>query len=854
MDTFFSILILVPVILICFQMIGNTDFSFSRSAAADDYWKAYWDSDFDNWDYMNLTIDAEGNLTLEQVLGNYTGSGNATSTPMNAGADGIWKTLSWNATTEQNTSVKFQIRNGTTMTECISNAFSGPFGSDSYYAISGSAISGHQNRGEWIQYKVFLNSTNNSMTPVLSNVSATFNFFPRMHGGVSLVYGYEGKSYNFTSSYFDSNNAPPSLIEVVIDGVGHGMNEKDGNDTDHSDGKQYVYNTPLAAGQHSYWFIASDGELNCSTDAMTITVEEESDDDDDDDDDDPVLADLKSIDIFPKNEIVFIGGTIHFNAEGINKTGGHLVINPTWAVNGGGTIDEYGLFTASSDGNWYVYANVSGVPGRTTFTVSDGKLHTLIITPKSTSVPLGGWFTFTFESLDKFGLSVNIEPVWSVNGGGSIESNGEFYASKLGTWTVYANASGISGTATISVGGLHRIELHSNETSENETIINVSESIKFTAKGYGSDGNEINFTPVWSVNGGGTIINGTFTATGSGRRIITASFGDVAGSVNITVVRPDIPQDTDDTTNEDSANDGESERSVDKFRKWAKNNFPTIMLLLVMLLLFFSVIIYIVFRKKATEDEAEIEYSDEDWAEEVSSDEMTWGKSLIREETIEMEDTNEWEELDTISEWDTWTVTDYDLESAKPVKRRYRRERRGRYRPERDNKIEWDTGPVGRGKKKTWSRYKPPVKKRRGRKKKKREGKSRKEDYLDEGDLLDYDDAEDEVIDYEEEDRSYEDVQLEFDDAEEKVIDFMEEDRSYEDDRPEFLEEDGEDEEDEDEEEDEREYGEDEGEDEDDKPELEEEEEEFELDGGDVDFWEEEILDDNEEADFWYDG
>ncbi|MDP6156863.1 MAG: hypothetical protein QF682_12135 [Candidatus Thermoplasmatota archaeon] len=817
----FTIMILVTIMLLCFQMIGNIEFSLSQTAAADNNWEPFWDSDFDDWTLSDLIIDWDGNLTLERVSGNYSGSGNATSTPMNTGADGIWKTLNWEASTAQNTSVSFQIRNGSSLAECNSNRFSGPNGLDSYYTISGSAIAEDQNRGEWIQFAVFFNSTDTNMTPSLDNVSATFNFFPRLQGGVSIVYSYGGKSYNFTSTYSDRNNAPPSLIEVIIDGVNHPMIEKDGNDTDYSEGKEFLYNTTLSAGQHSYHYIASDGELNCSSIVKSITVEEEIEDPGDDDDDDPAMDDLKSIDIFPKNEIVVIGGTIHFNAEGINKTGDHMAINTTWAVNGGGAMDEYGLFTAMTAGNWFVYANVSGVPGRTTFTVSDGKLHTITITPGSASVPLGGLRSFTFQGFDKLGLSINFDPVWSVNGGGTIDNNGEFSALRLGTWTVYANASGISGTATVSVGGLSRIEIYSNETTENETYINLSESIKYIAKGYDSEDKEINFDPIWSVNGGGTIFNGTFTATAPGRRVITASFGDVEGTANVTVIMLDIPQDDDDNTKDDPAAEEKPERSVDKFRKWAKNNFPTVMLLLVLLLLFFSVLLYFVFRKKKPGDETEDEYSDEDWAEEISPDERTWGKPLIREEKLESEDTNEWEELDTISEWDTWTVTDYDLESAKPVKKRYRRERRGRYRPEMDDKIEWDTGPLGRGKKKTWSRYKPLVKKRRGGKKKKHEEKSRKEDHLDEDGLLDYDDAEEEVIDY------------------------GEEDHRYEDDRPEFVEEDDEDEED-------AEYEEDEGEDEDDRPELEEQQEEFELDGGDVDFWEEEILDDNEEADFWY--
>jgi len=837
LNSSFPITILVVLMFFCLQMNGDTGNSFTRNAAADNYWNPYFASNFNDWTLTNLTLDADWNLTLEKPTENYTSSGNAISGPIDTGAEGIWKTLDWEANTSQNTSVRFQLRNGTTLAECISNPFSGPLGPDTYYTVPGSAIGDHHNSGNWIQFEVFFNTTNNSMTPVLHNVSATYNFFPRLQGGVSIVYGIDGTSFNFTSSYYDRNNAPPSVMEVIINDLHYGMIEKDVNDTDYTNGKEFLYNTTLAAGTHYYSFIASDGELNCSTAVKHITVEEEGDDDDDDDDDDPTMEDLKSVDIFPKNEIVVIGGTIHFNAEGINKNDSHMAINPTWAVNGGGTIDEYGLFTANTAGNWYVYANVSGIPGRTTFSVSDGKLHEIIITPETSIVPLGGQQSFTFQGFDKLGLSVNIVPAWSVNGGGTIDSNGGFSSLKLGTWTVYANASGISGKATVNVGGLSRIEIYSNETSDNETYINVSESINFIAKGYDSEGNEVNFDPKWSAPGGEINENGTFTATSPGRRIITASFGDVSGSVNITVIRQDIPQDDDDTANDDSAVDDESERSVDKFRKWAKDNFPIVMMMLLILLFFFSVIIYFVFRKKEGEGE------DEESEESPYSDDVEWGKPLV-EKKIEREDTNEWEELDSISEWDAWTVTDYDLEAVGRRGKRSRKGRKRRYMPG-DDEIEWDTGPIYKKGKGSWSRYKPRVKKRKSGEKRKGKKKFKKEDKRKVEERPDYDEVDDDEIDFWEEDAVDDNKEDTLDDYDEDTLDDYDEDLldDYDEDTLDDYDEDAFDDYDEDSLDD---YDEDapDANDEDDRLDYNE------ADDEEVDFREEDTFDDYEEYDF----
>jgi IPT/TIG domain/Carboxypeptidase regulatory-like domain/PKD-like domain len=111
--------------------------------------------------YMETVFVASGNLV----------SGLKDSNPT-TGVTPIWSTLSWTATTPANTSIKFQLAG--------SNSDSGPFNfvgpdgtSATFFTTSGASLTQFYGK-RYLEYKAYLASTNNTVTPTLNDVSLCF--------------------------------------------------------------------------------------------------------------------------------------------------------------------------------------------------------------------------------------------------------------------------------------------------------------------------------------------------------------------------------------------------------------------------------------------------------------------------------------------------------------------------------------------------------------------------------------------------------------------------------------------------------------------------------------------------------
>lgn len=107
----------------------------------------------------------------------YSASGNLVSAPKDAnpgtGITPFWLTLSWNATTPANTSVKFQLAG--------SNNVNGPFnfvGPDNtagtFFTTSPATLPPQFNNFRYLEYKAILETTNSAVTPTLHDVTLCF--------------------------------------------------------------------------------------------------------------------------------------------------------------------------------------------------------------------------------------------------------------------------------------------------------------------------------------------------------------------------------------------------------------------------------------------------------------------------------------------------------------------------------------------------------------------------------------------------------------------------------------------------------------------------------------------------------
>ena len=76
---------------------------------------------------------------------------------------------------------------------------------------------------------------------------------------LSAMTGNVTTNFNFTITYTDLGNTPPSFIRVLIDGVSNSMQIKNSSDYNYTDGVVFIYSTSLTEGFHEYHFEASNG-------------------------------------------------------------------------------------------------------------------------------------------------------------------------------------------------------------------------------------------------------------------------------------------------------------------------------------------------------------------------------------------------------------------------------------------------------------------------------------------------------------------------------------------------------------------------------------------------------------------
>ncbi|UCF07811.1 MAG: DUF2341 domain-containing protein [Thermoplasmata archaeon] len=111
------------------------------------------------------------------------------------------------------------------------------------------------------QYKIWANDTTGNGTESGIFLFEVVNRLPTLLSGqVSPVAGYADTWFNFTVMYIDLDDHVPGFITVNITGIGiYDLVEVDPLDIDHTDGKEYYYNTTgFSQGQYTYHFAACD--------------------------------------------------------------------------------------------------------------------------------------------------------------------------------------------------------------------------------------------------------------------------------------------------------------------------------------------------------------------------------------------------------------------------------------------------------------------------------------------------------------------------------------------------------------------------------------------------------------------
>jgi len=202
-----------------------------------------------------------------------------------------------------------------------------------------------------------------------------------------------------------------------------------------------------------------------------------------------------------------------------------------------GSIDSSGRYVPTAAGTWEVSATVSGITGRTFVTVLPGNLSRIDVSPKNQTITTDQQLRFTATGYDIKGNVVEMSPAWDAEGGGEIDSSGNYNPERPGKWRIYANASGISGFTYVYVveGSPSRIEI-----TPERAQVRAGETVKFEARIYDADGNAVTGYPIWSAEEG-EISEGTYTATKAGTWKVYANISGIIGDWAEVEVLPGQP-------------------------------------------------------------------------------------------------------------------------------------------------------------------------------------------------------------------------------------------------------------------------------------------------------------------------
>jgi trimeric autotransporter adhesin len=260
-------------------------------------------------------------------------------------------------------------------------------------------------------------------------------------------------------------------------------------------------------------------------------------------------ATLVSIAVTPSNSSMAIGTTKQFTATGTfsDSSTQDITASVLWSSSSPAvaTINNQGLASSVAAGTTTITATVGSVSGSTGLTVAAVDLVSITISPANPRIQQHTLIKFTaVGTFSDSSTTSNLSGLsWKSSKPqiASIRSTGVANGKKLGSVTITASASGISGTTTLTV---------SNATLSFITITPATPSValgsteQFTATGTFSDSTtqDVTLNTHWSSSSSSvaTIANGPngaglATTTGVGTTTIGANSGGIISSTTMTV-------------------------------------------------------------------------------------------------------------------------------------------------------------------------------------------------------------------------------------------------------------------------------------------------------------------------------
>ncbi|MEG5048424.1 WD40 repeat domain-containing protein [Microcoleus sp. B4-C1] len=254
---------------------------------------------------------------------------------------------------------------------------------------------------------------------------------------------------------------------------------------------------------------------------------------------------LSNIVISEIPQALLCGQTQHFTVKGLDQNNREMSLNNKdvkWESTGGKI--QQGLFTAGHrQGKFEVKAKISFFEASVTITIIDipRKITYLSITPPRLTLDFGKTQQFTAQVLDQQRNLMQETVLWEVNGGGTIDQNGNFIAGeKQGNFEIRASVSSIHQLVFITI--IAPPKLTKLIITSSIYRLEFGQTFQFQVKGVDQYGDNIQTGAItWLVSSEcGTIDqNGNFIAgSKQGDFEVRASVSSIRGVIPITIIAP----------------------------------------------------------------------------------------------------------------------------------------------------------------------------------------------------------------------------------------------------------------------------------------------------------------------------
>ncbi|HZI29527.1 MAG TPA: Ig-like domain-containing protein [Gemmatimonadaceae bacterium] len=254
---------------------------------------------------------------------------------------------------------------------------------------------------------------------------------------------------------------------------------------------------------------------------------------------------VATVEISPSTASVVVGQTTQLAATARNVRGqaltGRSVIwtssSPAVA-----SVSTTGVVSGLSPGIAVIIASVDGKQGSATVTVRSVPVVSVSVTPSTASTIVGQSVTLTATTMDGAGNTLNGRIVGWTSSNTSIAtvtSSGVVTGVGSGTATITASSEGVSGSATVTVGG---IPVASVTVSPSTASVLVGQTTTLTATLRDGNGNVLTGRPITWTSSASSVATvsaaGVVTGVSGGTATITATSEGKAGSATVTVTSP----------------------------------------------------------------------------------------------------------------------------------------------------------------------------------------------------------------------------------------------------------------------------------------------------------------------------